>query len=123
MVGVVERLRISYQRTAAWLLLDPTPTVWLATSDSWPSAKRRYCRRFIRRSLMASRPWLVAGCWTQLRNPLPMFQKYVATSRLKLGALVAVPYVEFRSVLKSTWHFQIWKVLPDGETFVSIAPK
>src|SRR5437868_4164158 len=57
-MGVPLGSRISYQRTAAWLL--PTLTVWLVTSDSW-SPKLRYSSRYISRSASGSSPWFVPG--------------------------------------------------------------
>src|SRR5260370_16815613 len=98
----------------AWLPpVVETLTVWLATSDSWPSLNRRYCSRFMRRSDIGSRPTVVLGWGMQSRKKLQRLKLEVSVVRLKLGVCEAgVPKGELAGVLPSPRNFHILNALP-----------
>src|SRR5438093_344453 len=105
--GLLPGERISYQRTPARLL--PTLTVCVTTRDSWPSAKRRYWRRFMSRSLSVSSFLDLFVGWGTQSWKLQRLKLYGETATLA-GDGLKVPV----GVDQSTWNCQSWKVLPGG---------
>src|SRR3954466_5157664 len=99
---------ISHQRTPERpplhvLPLPPTQTLWLPTSASWPSEKRRYAARNIERSPSADSRDEVPACGTQLEK-----QSSVYAAGVRVPPTVNV---EFAGVPKSAWKRQILQVV------------
>src|SRR5437867_6213238 len=80
-------------------MLPPTPTEWLTTSDSWPSAWWRLASRYISRSPRESSFWLVPGWGTQL---LPLQARLNDATGIETGPLKVV----FALFAQSTWNRQ-----------------
>src|SRR3712207_3353970 len=97
-LGVLFVTRSSYQRTPD---SGPVPglTEWFKTIASWPSAKRRYASRYIKRSASESSFCVVPDCGMHVP---PLHASLKAATASVLGPVI----VELAGVVQSVCIFQ-----------------